>query len=127
MALDRLDPRPDFVLVDGKERVDPQFPQRSLVKGDRISLSIACASIIAKVTRDELMVQADLLYPGWGFAAHKGYGTQEHFQKLEALGPSPLHRMSFAPMREMATVGPSAELRAGLSNQGRTCDATQEP
>lgn len=71
----------------------------ALVKGDQLSLSIAAASVLAKVHRDTLMTELDALYPGYGFAAHKGYGTALHQAALRTLGASPIHRMSFAPLR----------------------------
>ena len=110
LALGHLSPTPDFALVDGKEEVASELPQRALVKGDQVCLSIACASIVAKVIRDDLMLQADIRYPGWGFSSHKGYGTPEHLQRLEALGPSPLHRRSYAPVRDMLMVKPTVHV-----------------
>lgn len=98
-ALDQIQPAPDHVLVDGLRVSAIRWPQSPLVKGDSRSYSIAAASILAKVTRDRLMVQADLDYPGYGFARHKGYGTPEHLEALQRLGPCPLHRRSFAPLK----------------------------
>ncbi|MCC6445074.1 MAG: ribonuclease HII [Armatimonadetes bacterium] len=91
---------PDFALVDGYPV--PSLPCRheGIVKGDRKSVSIAAASVIAKVTRDRLMDEMDTVYPGYGFARHKGYGTAEHLACLDALGPCPIHRKSFAPVAE---------------------------
>ena len=95
-----LEPRPDHVLIDGLPV--PQFPcpQTALVGGDAISLSIAAASIIAKVERDREMEEMDRLYPEYGFAKHKGYPTPEHFAKLRLHGPCPIHRRSFAPVAQ---------------------------
>lgn len=95
-----LEPRPDHVLIDGLPV--PQFPcpQTALVGGDAISLSIAAASIIAKVERDREMEEMDRLYPEYGFAKHKGYPTAEHFAKLRSHGPCPIHRRSFAPVAQ---------------------------
>jgi len=95
-----LEPRPDHVLIDGLPV--PQFPcpQTALVGGDAISLSIAAASIIAKVERDLEMEEMDRLYPEYGFAKHKGYPTAEHFAKLRSHGPCPIHRRSFAPVAQ---------------------------
>lgn len=91
---------PALVLVDGLPVPDlPCAEQRALVGGDALSISIAAASIVAKTTRDALMVQAALDYPGYGFAGHKGYGAATHLQALRDLGPCPLHRRSFAPVR----------------------------
>jgi ribonuclease HII len=79
--------------------------QRSVIKGDRLCLSIAAASILAKVVRDELMVKLDLDYPGYGFAKHKGYGSAGHLEALHRLGPCPVHRKSFKPVRELCEGG----------------------
>ena len=99
-AWELLEPRPDHVLIDGLPV--PQFPcpQTALVGGDAISLSIAAASIIAKVERDLEMEEMDRLYPEYGFAKHKGYPTAEHFAKLRLHGPCPIHRRSFAPVAQ---------------------------
>lgn len=99
-AWEILKPRPDHVLIDGLPV--PQFPcpQTALVGGDAISLSIAAASIIAKVERDREMEEMDRLYPEYGFAKHKGYPTAEHFAKLRLHGPCPIHRRSFAPVAQ---------------------------
>jgi ribonuclease HII len=92
--------RPTHVLIDGLPVRPFPIPQTSLVKGDSRSLSIAAASIIAKVTRDRWMVEADGKYPEYGFARHKGYATPEHFAKLFAHGPCPIHRRSFEPVAQ---------------------------
>ena len=97
-AVARLSPPPDFVLVDGFVIRGCRLPQKAIVKGDRKSMSIAAASIIAKVTRDRIMERLDAAYPGYGFTAHKGYGTAEHLDALRRLGPCPVHRRSFAPV-----------------------------
>jgi ribonuclease HII len=97
MALAQLRPAPDHVLVDGLPVKSMSFPQTSIVSGDALSFSIAAASILAKVSRDRLMVQLDQTYPGYGFAQHKGYGTAEHFAAIKALGACPIHRQSFSP------------------------------
>ncbi len=89
----------DFVLVDGLPVKGFPVPARNLVKGDTLSASIAAASIIAKVTRDELMEAAAEKFPGYGFERHKGYGTAAHLAALRKLGPAPIHRRSFAPVR----------------------------
>jgi ribonuclease HII len=99
-AWSRLDPRPAHVLIDGLPVPDFPCPQTALVGGDGISLSIAAASIIAKVERDRAMVELDREYPEYGFAKHKGYPTREHFDKLRGHGPCPLHRKSFAPVAQ---------------------------
>jgi ribonuclease HII len=89
---------PDHVLVDGRLIPELKLPQTKIVAGDRKSFCIAAASIIAKVTRDRMMVEYDREFPGYGFAQHKGYCTPDHFGVLEQLGPSPIHRRSFAPV-----------------------------
>ncbi len=94
--------KPDHVLVDGRLIPDLKLPQTRIVSGDRKSFCIAAASIIAKVTRDRMMIEYDAQFPGYGFAQHKGYCTRVHFELLERLGPSPLHRRSFAPVWEAA-------------------------
>ncbi len=88
--------RPALVVVDGKIAI-PQltFPQRCVVKGDDRSFAVAAASVLAKVTRDRLMVAYDAEYPGYGFSAHKGYGTALHLRRLRELGPCPIHRRCF--------------------------------
>ena len=91
----------DFVLVDGLPVKGFSVPCRNMVKGDARSASIAAASIFAKVYRDELMEKMDEVYPGYGFALHKGYGTAVHLEALKKLGPSPIHRVSFRPVREI--------------------------
>jgi len=100
LALAQLRPAPEHVLVDGL-RVKPlAFPQTAIVKGDALSFSIGAASILAKVTRDRLMAEFDRQYPGYGFAGHKGYGTAEHLAAIKARGACPIHRQSFAPIRQ---------------------------
>jgi ribonuclease HII len=101
-ALNGLAPRPDIALVDGLPLPDAPVPQRNLVKGDSRSASIAAASILAKVTRDRLLLALDADYPGYGFAQHKGYPTPEHLDALRRLGPCPAHRRSFGPVRACA-------------------------
>jgi ribonuclease HII len=93
---------PDHVLVDGRLIKELKLPQTRIVAGDRKSFCIAAASIIAKVTRDRMMVEYDRDFPNYGFAQHKGYCTPEHFAVLDRLGPSPIHRRSFAPVWEAA-------------------------
>ena len=101
LAIAQLNPPPDFLLIDFLNLPELSIPQKSITRGDALSLSIAAASIVAKVTRDRLMVKMDARYPGYGFARHKGYGTRQHRESLFCLGPSPIHRLSFAPMRLM--------------------------
>lgn len=102
LALARLRPPPEHVLVDGLPFHSMQLPQTALVSGDALSYSIAAASILAKVSRDRLMIQLDRAYPGYGFAEHKGYGTRDHIAALKTLGACPIHRQSFAPCRPPA-------------------------
>lgn len=98
-ALTDLRPQPEHALVDGRPVPGLPLPATALVRGDARSYSIAAASIVAKVTRDRLMEEFDRQYPGYGFAVHKGYPTPQHLQALGQLGPSPIHRRSFAPVR----------------------------
>lgn len=100
-ALENLGPCVDLVLVDGLPVPHLPYASRAIVQGDAQSVSIAAASVIAKVHRDRLMQQYDLEYPGYGLAQHKGYGTPEHLAALGALGPCPIHRKSFRPVRQL--------------------------
>jgi len=97
-ALSRLAPAPDCVLTDAVALSGLGVPSLALVKGDAISYAIACASILAKVERDRMLVELDAVYPEYGFATHKGYGAPAHLVVLAARGPSPVHRLSFAPV-----------------------------
>lgn len=90
-----LDPQPEFLLVDGINSVPLPIPQRCLKKGDRISKSISAASVLAKVYRDRIMDSYHEIYPAYGFAKHKGYGTQRHLETLKKYGPCPVHRLTF--------------------------------
>jgi ribonuclease HII len=98
-AVERLPEQPSFLLIDRVTLSQCPIPQKGITRGDKLCLSIACASIIAKVTRDRMMQEFDQTYPGYGFAQHKGYGTGEHLSCLHKLGPSPIHRLYFAPVR----------------------------
>ena len=100
-AVAKLRPEPDHVLIDGLPVRPFPKPQTALVGGDGLSLSIAAASIFAKVTRDRLMLALDAQYPQYAFAQHKGYGTALHLARLQEHGPCPAHRRSFAPVRQM--------------------------
>lgn len=94
-ALAQLSVRPDFALIDGNREKDFGLPVKTVVKGDSLSANIAAASILAKVTRDDLMEEMAKEYPAYGFEIHKGYGTKAHYAALTAHGPSPIHRMTF--------------------------------
>ena len=94
-AIDGLSVKPDFALIDGNREKDFGLPVQTIVQGDGRSASIAAASILAKVTRDDLMDQLAKEYPGYGFEVHKGYGTKAHYEALAQLGPSPVHRMTY--------------------------------
>ncbi|HSL61628.1 MAG TPA: ribonuclease HII [Desulfotignum sp.] len=94
-AVDNLDPAPDFLLVDGRFPVSMDIGQQAVVKGDSRSISIAAASIIAKVTRDRIMTTLDQVFPAYGFIRHKGYPTAAHRQAILDHGPCPVHRMTF--------------------------------
>jgi len=94
-ALEALDPCPDFVLVDARRVPGLPWPQEARIKGDAQIHCVACASILAKVHRDRLMVEYDHLYPDYGFAEHKGYATRAHREAIARLGPSPIHRRGF--------------------------------
>lgn len=94
-ALEQLKVRPELALIDGNRQKDFGLPVETVVKGDSLSASIAAASILAKVTRDDIMVAMAQEYPGYGFEIHKGYGTKAHYEALRAMGPSPIHRMTF--------------------------------
>lgn len=100
-AVNALDEIPDFVLVDGNRLPTWEFDGKAVVKGDSKSLSMAAASVLAKVTRDRIMVDMDTEYPQYGFARHKGYGTKAHLAALEEHGPCEHHRLSFRPCREV--------------------------
>ena len=100
-AVSQLSPLPDYLLLDAME-IDLPIEQKALIHGDARSVSIAAASILAKTERDRRMEEFDRLYPLYGLAHHKGYGTPEHLEALRRHGPSPLHRFSYAPVRQSA-------------------------
>jgi ribonuclease HII len=99
LALMQLQPAPEHALVDGLPVKSMELPHWAIVSGDALSYSIAAASILAKVSRDRCMLEFDQMYPGYGFAEHKGYGTPRHIAAIKALGACPIHRRSFAPLR----------------------------
>jgi ribonuclease HII len=103
LALEQLAPKPEHVLVDGLRIRWLNYPQTALAQGDAKSYSIAAASVLAKVTRDGIMEEFDRLYPGYGFADHKGYGTPQHYAAIRQLGPCAIHRRSFSPFRPVET------------------------
>ncbi len=99
-ALAKLNPAPQHALVDGRPVKTMRVPQTAIVKGDARSYSIAAASVLAKVTRDRLMLKFDRQWPVYGFAGHKGYGTAKHLAAIEKFGACPIHRHSFAPLKQ---------------------------
>jgi ribonuclease HII len=100
LALQQLEPQADYLLIDGRIRLqNTPTPQRAIIRGDSHSLSIAAASILAKVTRDRHMIALHETYANYGFVQHKGYGTEKHLAAIQKHGPSPIHRRTFAPMR----------------------------
>jgi ribonuclease HII len=104
--------RPDHLLLDAFKLPAMRMPQKSIIRGDSACISIAAASIVAKVTRDKIMREMDACNPGWGFSQHKGYGTRLHSASIERLGVAPVHRKSFAPIRA-ALMGQFAALEVG--------------
>jgi ribonuclease HII len=107
-AVEALSVTPAFALVDGNYRFDLPCPLQTVVKGDALSCSIAAASILAKEARDRIMVEMDAIHPGYGFAGHKGYHAAVHVEALRSLGPSPIHRMSWAPIKALLAEPPPA-------------------
>lgn len=100
LAVQQLALSPDHLLIDGKDTIDWPCRQQAVIHGDATSVSIAAASILAKVYRDALLIELDSQYPGYGLARHKGYGTAAHLDALARLGPTPLHRKTFAPIAQ---------------------------
>ena len=100
MSVDNLNPRPDYLLVDGTFRIPSELPQKPIPKGDSLSISIAAASIVAKVTRDRLMERYHQDYPQFGFSKHKGYPTRDHKNAIREYGYCPIHRRSFKGVKE---------------------------
>ena len=109
MAVKSLNPHPDYLLIDAVKLPDIHIRQQSIIKGDLLSVSIAAASILAKVERDNAMEAFDDLYPGYGFARHKGYATREHIELLMQKGPCPIHRVSFEPVKSLLKGGTYGE------------------
>lgn len=116
-AVASISPSPDCLLIDAVTLPASGLPARSIIKGDTLSVSIAAASIVAKVTRDRLMFEYHRLYPEYNFESHKGYGTEEHMQQLMTYGPCPIHRRTFAPVAQaLARTGMlAAPARSGWS------------
>lgn len=111
ISVKNLTPQPDCLLIDGQFQIESDLPQQAIIKGDAQSISIAAASIVAKVTRDRLMEKYDEKYPHFGFARHKGYPTRMHKEAIREFGPSPIHRQSFKGVKEY--VQPSSAIRRG--------------
>lgn len=111
-AIDQLLPPPDYVLIDAVVLPGVNVPTRPIIKGDSLSVSIAAASIIAKVTRDRLMARYHEIFPEYGFLSHKGYGTAEHLERLARHGPCSIHRRTFAPVQEVMSVAKMAYVPA---------------
>ena len=136
-AIDGLRPRAQYVLIDGPLKVRHAWPQRPIVDGDATCMSIAAASIVAKVARDALMCQLDRVYPEYGFASHKGYATRDHLERLQRHGPSLQHRRSWLAVRRrggllpaleegegaVASFAPESDHRTGRPAEGREGDA----
>ncbi len=101
LAIDQLSPPPESLLIDYMRLPEVALPQKGITNGDKLCFSIACASIMAKVARDHLMEELDRTYPGYRLAQHKGYGTREHLACLRQLGPCPIHRQSFQPVKDI--------------------------
>jgi len=123
LAVDQCAVRPGILLVDGNRAPRTGLPERLVVDGDALSCAIACASILAKVHRDALLVELDALEPGYGFKRHKGYGTPVHRKALAELGPSPAHRLSYAPVA--AQQRPDPDLRSPLAEAMEACDSVE--
>src|SRR2546423_941940 len=104
-AVAGLGAKAEYLLIDAFDIPDTPLPQMAVVRGDKVCASIMAASIVAKVARDRAMIEYDRLYPGWGFADHKGYATPSHRAAIRRLGPSPIHRTSWAPFRVSELIG----------------------
>ena len=99
VSLSKLDPKPDYILTDAM-KITTDIPYEKIIKGDEKSFTIGCASILAKVARDEYMEKMDDVYPGYGFKKNKGYPTKEHMEALKTIGVTPIHRRSYSPVRD---------------------------
>jgi ribonuclease HII len=119
-----LQRRPRILFVDGDHAPGSGLPERLVVDGDALSCAIACASILAKTHRDALLRELDKIYPGYGFAQHKGYGTAEHRKALQAMGACPVHRVSYTPVK--ACLRPDEEVFAGLQARLEGCVSVAE-
>ena len=102
-AIEGLSLSPEYIIVDGNRLPSWPYPSKALVRGDSIAPCVSAASIIAKVYRDKEMRDLDKIYPGYGFSSHKGYGTKEHIDAIKRLGPTPIHRKTFEPMKSIIT------------------------
>ena len=101
-AIQNLDINPDFIIIDAVKLESLKIPNISLIKGDQRCLSVAAASIVAKISRDRMMRDIyEIKFPNYGFASNKGYGSKKHIESINTLGPSKIHRMSFKPLSEM--------------------------
>lgn len=107
-SIQKLHTTPDVILIDGdnKQLLHTKYPEKTVIKGDATSLTIGAASLIAKYTRDRIMANYDIQYPGYGFADNAGYGTQKHRKAIESLGITPIHRLTFAPIKHHLTDWP---------------------
>jgi ribonuclease HII len=100
LAVEQLALSPEFLLIDGLDTIEWDCPQQAVIQGDATSLSIAAASVLAKVHRDRMLIELDIQFPGYGLASHKGYCSPQHVAALARLGPTPLHRKSFHPIAQ---------------------------
>lgn len=114
-AIAQLSTQPDFVLIDGNVPLTIDIPFKNIIDGDSLSLSIACASIVAKVTRDRIMCRYHRRWPEYNFLEHKGYGTKEHREILRKIGPSPIHRFSFHPIKDYCSTRENKDVFNGIS------------
>lgn len=120
MAVEKLKIQPDFLLIDGRHTIDScHISQLAIPKADQYIFSVSAASIIAKTTRDRILIEFDREYPGYGFAKHKGYGTKLHMETLEMKGPCKIHRKSFRPVGKMISKLTDAKKDSGVTAAGR--------